>query len=201
MSYIINGKKIADLLFAGVTDALESEYELEDVIASIKNLRDKVKFLEELKKQRAASLKSEILKWTGQIKILEEIAMNTMEKTSHKSLNFPGVGKVSVIRRKGKWVIEDEDGLLVFLEEQGDEVWEKTVVEKYGIVKKELDTILNMWKKTGDDIPDSVSFDQPEKTLKIAYDKAADIEEPDIMADEAPTPKAVSEQNYDTMEF
>ena len=196
MSYIINGKKISDLLMAGVTDALESEYELEDVIASIKNLRDKVKFLEELKRQRAASLKSEILKWTGQIKILEEIVMNTMEKTSHKSLNFPGVGKASVINRKGKWIVEDEYALLEYLEDQGDEIWEKVVVEKTSVVKKELDSVLSMWKKTGDNIPDSVSFDQPEKTLKISYDKDADIDEPDIMEEEQ-KPKAASETNYD----
>ena len=200
MPYIINGKKIADLLAAGGTEALESEFEIEDVIASIKNMRDKIKFLEELKRQRAASLKSEILKWVGQIKILEEVVMNTMEKTSNKSLNFPGVGKVSVINRKGKWVIDNEDELITFLEKQGDEIWEKVIVEKNSVVKKELDSILDMWKKTGDTIPDCVSFDPPEKNLKIAYGTDVDIEEPDIV-EEHDEPKKASVENYDNLDF
>lgn len=202
MPYIIDGKKIADLLAGGV-NVLDSEYELEDVIASIKDMRNKVKFLEELKRKRAAALKAEVLKLTGHIKILEEVVMNTMEQTSHKSLNFPGVGKISVVSRKGKWVVEDEDELLDYLAEQDETILDKVCVSKNSIVKKELDKILNVWKKTGEEIPNCVSFDPPEKSLKISYDKDVSIEEPDIMEEDEQRkePVRVDPEDYDNLEI
>lgn len=203
MPYIIDGKKIADLLAGGV-NILNSEYELEDVIASIQDMRNKIKFFEELKKKRAAAIKAEILKLTGYIKILEDIVMKTMEQTSHKSLNFPGVGRISVVNRKGKWVVEDEGQLLDYLVEQDETVLDKVYVSKNSIVKKELDKVLNIWKKTGKTIPRCVSFDPPEKNLKISYDEDMSIEEPDITEDEAAEEKKtirVDPEDYDNLEI
>ena len=41
MAFVVDGKKISDILYAEKAEALSDEFELEDVIAAINNIENK----------------------------------------------------------------------------------------------------------------------------------------------------------------
>ena len=178
-SYIVDGKKIADILQKPEPEALDSEFELEDVLSTIKNYRDKVAFLEDLKKKRVAAIKAEILKVEEKAKFLEQVAMLTMENSDKKNLNFPGIAKASIVTRKDKWVVDDSDTLLEELRNKDQAVYEAVVVRKESVAKKALDEILDTWKATGVDLPESVHKEDGTTSLKLNFDKEFTVDDSD----------------------
>jgi len=175
MSYIINSKKIADII-SGSIDSLESEYEIEDLLVAINRIKDKISFLENLKRQRSKDIQREIDKFDDRISKLEEVVKKTLKNAGRKTLDFPGVGKVSIVNRKGKWVVQDESQLLEILKEKDEAAYEKTITLKPVIAKKILDEILDQWEATGM-IPDCVVHKDLTEHIKINFKKDVDIEE------------------------
>ena len=157
-------------------EALESEFDLEDILSTIKNYRDKISFLDELRKRRVSSIKAEIIKIEERTEFLEKVVLLTLENIGKKSLDFPGVAKASVSSRKDKWVIYDTDKLIEEL--RSDQViYDKVVVQKEAIVKKELDEVLDTWEATNTEIPSSVGKEEGKTSIKIKFDTALEVEE------------------------
>jgi hypothetical protein len=171
MSYV-NRKKLFDILSnakQGI-EPLESELELEDLLSAIKENTDQISFYENLKKKRATEIDEEIKKTKEQIKTLESIILATLDNVDKKSLKFPGVGKVTIVKRSGKWVIDDSDKFLEVLKEEDTAAYGRVVTMKPSIAKKEVDVILNAWEKVKK-VPNCVSKTQPFETVKISFDK------------------------------
>jgi len=176
MAYVVNGKRLADILNSGSTGPLESEFEIEDLISAIKDMKDKVKFLENLRKSRTSAIDAEIIRNEEKIDLLEKVISSTLEKVGKKSLNFPGIGKVGMSERKGKWVVNDEAQLITELEAKDKVAYDRVVFTKKGIAKKELDEILDAWEKVGN-VPSCVSKDPPTKSLKVSFDANLVVDE------------------------
>ena len=180
--------------------ALDNDVEIEDLLVYIKGLDDKIDFLGRLKKDRTATINAEIDKIKDKKEQLKDIIKNTLVKFNHKSLNFPGVGRVNKKVSKGKWVIQDESALLDKLSEKlSEDEFKDVVVEKPTIVKKELDRVLGEWQSQ-DAVPDCVRKEDDSTSLTVSYDKKIaetidQIEDLDINE----TDEEVSDVNYDKL--
>jgi len=164
-----NSKKIADLFMASEAKALESEYDLEDLISFVKSAEGKIKFFENLKKRRNKETDDEIKKISDKILFIKQIMLLTLEKTGKKSVNFPGTGKITLTERKGKWVIDNESDLLNQIQKElGDEEFKTIVQTKNVYSKKDIDLVLDKWE-SGGKIPASIHKEDPTKTPKIFF--------------------------------
>lgn len=173
MSYV-NSKKIYDMISSGKIEALESEYEIEDILSFINSLNDKISFLEGLKKNRVSSIDKEIGKIESQVQCLKDIIMLTLEKNDKKSLSFPNVGKVHIKVSNGKWVIKDEKAVLdIIKSELPKEVVDKIIQTKEVISKVDLNECLDNWEKINK-IPDCVTKEDDKKTIIVKVDKNAE---------------------------
>ena len=198
-----NKKKIFELFETEEESiSLDNDVEIEDLLVFIKGLDDKIAFLGRLKKDRTATITDEIDKLKDKKDQLKDIIKNTLVKFKHKSLNFPGVGRVNKKISKGKWVIDDEKALLAELEDKlSEDEFKDVVVEKPSIVKKELDRILGEWDSQ-DSVPECVKKGDDSTSLTVSFDKkiAEKIDQiEDLDINEVDT--EVSEIDYDVLEF
>jgi len=175
MGHVVNSRRIAEII-SGLVDSLESEYEIEDLLISINNMKDNISFLENLKRKRAKDIQSEIDNINDRISILEKFIESTLKDVNRKSLNFPGVGKVTIVNRNGKWTIKDEEKLLEILEQKDKAAYDKVVSTKPIIAKKALDEILDSWEDTGM-VPDCVKHEESRDCIKINFEKDIEVED------------------------
>ncbi len=181
MSFVVNKQKIAEILMDDEPQVLESEFDLEDLLAAIDSLNNKVKFLEQLKKQRSKSIQSEIDKLQGQNQKLRDVALLTMDNVDKKSLNFPGVGRISVKEGRKSWMILDEEKLIQILNtELGEDDFNRLVQERQvGISKKDINPILDAWEATGK-VPDCVLRKVNPSSVTVTISKDADIKDTEV---------------------
>ena len=196
MSYVVNGKKIADVFSKGKPEPLDSEFEIEDVLSAVKSMRDKIEFFEALKKERVSTIQKEIDKVKEKAEFLEDVILKTLDKVDKKTIQYPGVAKITKVLRKGKWVINDSDAVIDYLKETDQAAYDKIVNQKDVIAKKELDAVLDMWNKT-DQVPDCVEKTDPITILKIKFEDIR-IEEDDGYEDGEVND---SSREYDGLDF
>jgi len=176
MSFVVNKQKIAEILMEDEPQALESEFDLEDLLAAIDSLNNKVKFLEQLKKQRSKSIQAEIDKIQAQDTRLRDVVMLTMNSVDKKSLNFPGVGRVSVKEGRKTWIISDEGELIQKLyDELGEDDFNRIVQERRVIIsKKDMNPILDNWESVNK-LPDCVTKKVNAPSVTVTISKDAEI--------------------------
>jgi len=191
MSHIVNGKKIADIFSKGKPEALESEFDIEEVLSAVKSMRDKIEFYEALKKERSGAIQQEINKVTEKMNFLEKVILDTMDKVDKKSINYPGIAKVTKTTRKGKWVVNDSDEIVDHLKSTDIAAYNKVVSKKDVVSKRDLDSVLEMWEKTNQ-VPDCVEKTDPTTSLKVKFE--------DIRVDDADDDDS-GQQNYDSLGF
>ena len=168
---ILNRQKLIDILEDQDISALDDDAELEDVIALMKDYDNKISFLKKLKQNRTKVITEEMNKLEERKDSLKAVIQSTLEKFEHKSLNFPGVGKVAIRKASDKWEVRDEEGLIAHLEDTLDDSEKENVFkESKTIVKKELNEFLKQWEKEGK-VPDSVQKIIGEQSVSVQFDK------------------------------
>jgi hypothetical protein len=155
------------------TEELKDKYEIENVLSAIKEMNRKVDFLKELKKRRAALADAQITSEEDKVEKLKDAIRKCMAKSKDKSLDFPGVGKVSLRNSKGTWTITDEEGLKSHLESLGK--FGEVSEQNWKFKKKDLNSLLDELErnnntsgfvaKSPDDVSVSISFPKPEITI------------------------------------
>ena len=180
----LNSQKLWQLLESGEASPLEDTFEIEDVLTFINSMDDRILFYNNLKKNRAKTIQKEIDKLEKKKQILKDIIILTLEQEGKKSLTFPGVGRVSVKKRAGKWIVNDQDSLIDFLKDElPDNEYEKIVQQKDVLVKKELNALLDKFESI-QKVPSSVKRESDESlSLTVRMDKDADLEEVDLDGD------------------
>ena len=93
---------------------LNSVYEIEEVIPLIQKLSKHIVFLKELKKFRSTSIDAKIAEYAEKSQQLRTVILNTLEKFGEKTLDFPGVAKVTRKKTTSTWQVESESSLLSF---------------------------------------------------------------------------------------
>jgi hypothetical protein len=199
----INNKKLIDISNSQVSEPLDSETEIEDVLVLSKEIDRKIDFLSKLKKDRTQKIQEEIDKLEIKKRLFKEVIEATLSKFNYKSLNFPGIGRVTSKTIKGKWIIKDETKLLDFLKKElSEDQYKKVVVLEESIVKKALLSYLEDFERVGR-IPECVSKDKDDKSITISYDEeiATKIAEADNSNAEVKESKDVLNSGYDKVDF
>ena len=165
---------ISAILTSKDVTPLDSECDIEELILSISGIDKTVEWYKELKKKRIEKITAEIDKLSSRKERLKEVIVATLDENNKKSLNFPGVGKVSVRNVKGKWDWdeEDNDSLISYIQKEleGDEL-DKIVVTKTTIVRTPLKKVLDIWEKNGS-LPSTVKRVDDKQSLSVTVDKS-----------------------------
>lgn len=150
------------------TEALTDKYDIEGVLLFMQQSSRKVDFLKELKKRRVASIEEQIAIEEANLEKLEESIKTCLALNKAKSLDFPGVGKVSVRNTKGTWTIVDENGLRSHLESLGK--FDEVVEESWRFKKKDLNKLLDELQQNNN-TSSFVSKEDDKTSLSISFPK------------------------------
>jgi len=138
-----NQKKIYDIYESTEINPLQSMEEIEDLIVAIDSLDKRESFYKSLKKKRTQAIDTEIEKIEKRRERLKEVIKTTLKENKQKSLNFPGIGRVSFREVKGSWNVIDEEAVVEQLSSILDPNDFKEVVKTESkIVKKNLNKVL-----------------------------------------------------------
>jgi hypothetical protein len=200
---LLDQKSLLDILQNDNVEALESDLEIEDIITLVKDVENKIDFLGKLKKKRTEVIDVEIEKLNDKKNKFKSIILKTLEKFGHKSLNFPGIGKVGVKNFSGKWEIKNEEKMIDYLQ---NNLVEKDLANiftyKPSVSKKELNKLLDDFIATGKDIKDFAEKTQDEKSVSISYDKTGTIDTNSVPEIEEKSDSTVDlKSQYDGVEF
>ena len=97
------------------------------------------------------------------------LVVDTLKRFDEKTLDFPGVGKVTCRNPRHKWIVDDEEKLKTYLKKCSK--LDVVVETKEVIVKKELNKVLDELEKAHNvkDIP-GVIKDPGEHGLTVSYE-------------------------------
>ena len=123
--------------------ALNSVYEVENVLLLLKTIKDKIEYFKGLKKYRIQSVDAKVDDLEEKSDRLRSVVLHTMKKLdpNRTTLNFPDVGAVTRKKNPNKWEVKYEESMLAFLEKSGskqDVVQVKEVIDSRKL-KKTLD--------------------------------------------------------------
>lgn len=171
-----------DIDYEDMASNIHDGVDLEKLIASISKAREEVEFLKKLKKKRVEPIDAKIAKLSENEEKMKDFILELMPVLFPKknTVDFPGVGKISKRKTKGKWEVTDEDAFAEMLKKHGmyDEVMKvKATVDKRkvpGVVSKILTEI------SEDDL-EGVEFQEPEKdtSLVLKLYEDASVEDTD----------------------
>lgn len=172
MAHSFNSKKIAEILAQPEPVALESQFEIEDLIAKIEEIDRKIGFWNGLIKNRIQTIQNDIQAATQQKDFLRKVIQLTLDKAGEDSLSFPGVGLVSKSKGKTTWVVTDKEKLLDILKENlSEERFEEIISLKPAIDKRKLDDLLEKLEKAGEVPVDCVQKEEGETSIKLRFAK------------------------------
>jgi hypothetical protein len=190
--------KVIEAMASGEVGALDNVYDLESVMALIKQSDDLITYYKELKKRRVESIEREVAKHVSRSDFLKQIILSTLQSEDEKTVRFPGLGKATRRKKKGGWVIEDENALVATLKEEGE--YDTVVEEKLSIRKKELNKLLDTWSPI-DKVPASVKKDPDGEGVTLTFE-ANVLESEDMPSlDDLPVPNKKDTESGTDLDF
>ena len=195
------------------SDAIQQPVEIDDMLLSIASIEEQIAHYENLKKHRTQVLDKEIDALEEQRQFYRSSILALMATHNEKTLNFPGVGKVSRKAATSKWIIDNEEMLVTFLQDVLDEdTYKKVVVQAPKIVKKELNKVLDNLEAANPPRPTAgVTLDKGVESIAITFDKGnvfkqmvKDGKESLLAKEEAPAlspPASTTSADYDALEL
>lgn len=135
--------------------------QLEQYVMAIVKLTEKQDFLKQLKKKRVEIIDQAIEDAKNRENKIREISIDVLNKLEKKTVDYPGLAKITKTNKQGKWIINDEESLLKFLKEK--EQLEALTVIKYNVKKRELDKFLDGCPT----IPECVEKEKPSMSLTV----------------------------------
>lgn len=158
--------KIEDIL-KGIRQ-LEDKFEIEDVLIAMQSYAKKQEFLKELKRKRIEAIDQQLDEIDRNISILQNAITQCMNESNEKTLDFPGIAKISVRKTKGTWNILNQDALFDFL--KAHKMEHGLIESTWKFKKKELNKLLDELQ-TNNNVPDSVMREENKQSLSVSYDK------------------------------
>lgn len=178
-------QKIYEMYAAGQAAPLDDIYSVENVATDIKEMEHKIEFYNGLKKKRIEEIDNSIKALSNKIVFYKTVITKTLLKWKEKTVNFPGICKISTRNSSAVWDIQNEEEFVKRVIEAGEKDKIIEEVHSYKIIKKEANKLLADWEKAGN---------IPEGVLKIIKDPSVSItfyeqtEEPASVIDDDPVP-------------
>jgi len=186
------GKRWVEI-FDGEIKPLDSELEIEELLIFINKMDTEIDFYNRLKQKRVNDIDEQIEKLDEKKKILKDVIIATLNAFKNKSLKFPGIGKVNLKNKPGKWVIEGDTNLVI------DELRKilspdeccRVIGSKEFLVKAELDQVLDNLVAKGQQV---MFANKEEDTTSLTISTDKDIEN-------LVSTKEFTTEDYDSLEF
>lgn len=178
----------------GQASALDDIYSTENIATDIKRMEDKIDFYKGLKKKRAAEIDAAIGVLENKIEFYKTIITKTLQKWKEKTVNFPGVCKISCRKSPPTWTITEEEEFIKIVTEEGekDKVLEE-IPAQIKIIKKEVNKLLGDWEKAGK-IPPCVIKEEKDMSVSITFYEPAEEVEAVVDNEEVPQKEHSFEQ-------
>lgn len=147
---------------------LNSVYEIENILMLVSESEKTVEHYKNLKKSRIQSIDNRIAEYTDKIDSFRQLILNTLNIFGEKSLDFPGIGRVS--KRKptaGKWEVIDDAKVMEFVK---NHKIEHVIETKEVIIKKELNKVLDEYKKQNITVP-GTHLEEGQESISITFEK------------------------------
>lgn len=161
-------EEIKEMRQSNEITALSDEMAIEDVMEIIKEKQHKIDQYKEQKKRKNRLITESIEKEEENIEFLKKIIRETLVQNDEKSINFPGVGKVSTRNQKQNWIIIDDIELMREIKDRECET-EKYIEKTEKLLKTNVNKLLDMWEKSGQ-LPDCVARETKEGTVTISLE-------------------------------
>jgi hypothetical protein len=206
-------EKVAKIFIDGQVKALDDLYDIEAVASEVQQLEKKQTILAQYKKKKVDDIDEQARSIKCKIAFYKDIIATTLKANNEKGIKFPGFCSISTRNNPGKWVIEDEDEFITWVEE-AEKSGEKVTgvvdkVEQKNVVKREADKLLSAWQQSGklEDLlkrsPSGISSPavkkEPSKlSATITFEEEEKEEEIDALAPEAST-SSVPKKNDDSI--
>jgi hypothetical protein len=160
-----------ELLEMSEVQPLDDSFDIEKVALLIKKLDEKVGFLKDLKKRRTEDVNKEIAKMENKIDLYRNVILATMEKEEENHLNFPGVCDVKSKKPASTFIVEDEERLIEYLEDEGkkDEIF--SVKSEVVMNRNALNKLCRTMNKTGNLPGGMKKVEAKSKQLSLAFEK------------------------------
>ena len=168
----VNDKLIEEILQkkdqGQIVEPLDDLLSIEDILYTIQEYNEKIERYGDLRKKRTDPIDAAIDKAEDKVGYLKQIILETLKKFKEKNLSFPGLGRV--VKKKGSsaWKVTDEQELLRILKDKNQ--YDSIVKEIPKISKKDLDKLLDNWKKSGE-IPNCISEEPKPEGVSITFEK------------------------------
>lgn len=164
-----NVTKVQDIISG--TSKISDIVEIEDVLLFINQSEQEIEFLKNLKKYRVSTIDAKIKEREEQVEKLRDATKGFLVDNNKKTVEFPDVAKISVSKKKGTWVIEDQEKMLEALKKLNQ--YDKVVEETISIKKKDLNKVLDELEKNRN-IPQGVKREEETSSMSITFNKNAE---------------------------
>lgn len=154
--------------------SIQHPVEIDELLVNIAAIDAQIEHYEALKKHRNSVIDAEIDKLEGNKAQYREAIQQFMASNGEKTLNYPGVGKVTRKAGTRKWIVKDEDALISYLKANpglSPQLLAKVVVTEEKVVKKELNKILDDLNAHNALQTDTVELEASKESLSISFDK------------------------------
>jgi hypothetical protein len=152
-----------DLTFDEMSEGIRDGADIEKFIASVGKARDEIEFLKKLKKRRAEPIDEKVAILEQKVEKLKSFILYLMPQHFPKknSVDFPGIGKISKRKTKGKWVVTDNEVFIKVLEEH--KLDEEVVKIKKDIDKRKIaNAVARILVTIKEEDLKGVEFEEPE---------------------------------------
>lgn len=149
-------------------ESIESDVDVEKIIYAIRKCSREIDFLRKLKKSRTNPIDEKINKLIDSQDKLKDFAVSLMgvHFPDRNTVDFPGVGKLTKRKVKGKWEVVDEGALVGFLRKHGK--YDGTVTTKEVVSKKALPKAMSEIMKTeSEDSIVGAKFVEPTRDVSL----------------------------------
>jgi DNA primase len=165
---------MASVPITGFSQSIQHQVDIDEMLLSIAALDAQIAHYDELKKHRVALIATEVAKLEATKEQYRQAIRQFMAAQGEKTLNYPGVGKVSRKAGSRKWNINNETDLIAFLEANPNispQLIAKVIVTEKTLVKKELNKLLDDLHQHNALTTPAVTLEASEETVSITFDK------------------------------
>jgi len=166
-----------------ISGRIADDVDVEKIVKAIRRCTKEVDFLKKLKANRVAPIDEKIAKLTSNESKLRNFAIDLMgiHFPDRNTVDFPGVGKLTKRKVKGKWEVVDEEQFIQFLKDNKCD--KDVVVNKEVLSKKEIPKVMSeIIKVMAEDDVIGAKYVEPERDIALTvklYDRVSEVKQSD----------------------
>jgi len=153
-----------------VFQTINEDVDVENIIRAVGRVRDELEWLKKLKASRIKPIDDKVKKLKERDESLKLFILEAMDQFFPKknSVDFPGVGKITKRKNKGKWTVEDEEKFIELIEKMKLE--EDVIKTTKSVIAKSIPGVLaEIFKTKKEDEVDFVKFVEPENSHSVSF--------------------------------